>query len=324
MEKNEGDVYFWGRTHSPCVRDNSIGRGTYRCDSRLRSGYGRFDGNRYAKGVELGINEGKDRPDNWDYVISRETFDGDKDKFTLEVGRAGRLVGCTFRNMPAVSVANAFACSFENCKGWLANVRWTDVTVKDSEFKNFFFTNVWNRCRFQDTRFESVGHSTLIARNCDFTNSKLSGFNSSTIGLKDCTFGGSAIESGWWNRPADLVFKNCKIATRDDLPFLKTGVYAIGNIRFDGCSVTGKQSLVHVGDLRPHQDASPATSPDLQPGEILLKGLKWSGESKTVVTHSSGRNEALSSKKITIDGSSATLPSSIAVATDLFPSWKVK
>ena len=79
LEKNECDVYLWGRTHSTCVRDNDIGKGTYRCDSRLRSGYARLDGNRYTKGIELGVNEGKNRPDNWDYVLSNTDFDGAKD-----------------------------------------------------------------------------------------------------------------------------------------------------------------------------------------------------------------------------------------------------
>ena len=67
LEQNEGDIHFWGRTHSPCVRNSVIQSATYCCDSRLNSGYGRFDGNTYIKGVRLGVNE--KRTDNWVFYL---------------------------------------------------------------------------------------------------------------------------------------------------------------------------------------------------------------------------------------------------------------
>ena len=87
LEGNDGDIYFWGRTHSPCVRGNRVGTATYRCDSRLRSGYGRFDGNEYAKAVHLGVND--NRADSWDYVLAGLDLDGGANPFALDVGPAG-------------------------------------------------------------------------------------------------------------------------------------------------------------------------------------------------------------------------------------------
>ena len=72
LEKNEGDVYMWGRTNSSCVRYNTLGEGVYYCDSRRRSGYGRFYGNTYTKGARLGRRDEKYRDDPWTFVIKGE------------------------------------------------------------------------------------------------------------------------------------------------------------------------------------------------------------------------------------------------------------
>lgn len=323
LEKNEGDVYFWGRTHSPCVRDNGIGQATYWCDSRLRSGYGRFDGNRHAKGIKLGMNERKPRPDNWDCVLSGRIFDGAVDPFKIEAGPAGRLVGCTFRNMESVGIANAYACAFENCKGWFSNARWVEVTVKDSVFKGFYHTNILDRCRFENTSFDRIDRSVLRAKNCDFTGSTLFGLNGATVEMENSTFSASTVEGNWWEHPASLLFKDCAIGTRDDSAFLKLGVYTIGRIGFDGCAVSGRQALVHVKDLRPH-NAAPETNPDQHSGMVGFRGVKWTSEAKTVVTHGVGQREALSPKKITIIGKTNPWPAGVAVATDLPESWELK
>ena len=330
LEKNEGDIYLWGRTHSPCVRDNDVGQGTYRCDSRLRSGYGRFDGNTYAKGVNLGLNESKDRPDSWDYVLSGQAFDGGKDSFTVDVGTAGRMVNCTFRNMP-VSIANAYACTFENCKDASTYLpfpggRWSEVTVKDSTFSRFYQSNVWVRCRFENTKLSKFVGGSLSAKDCTFVGSSLFGIERAKFDMAGCTFDGATVQGNWWEKPADLAFKNCTIKMHGEAP-LKLGAYTVGKIEFDGCEVSGEGSLVDVKDLRPIQlpaNVPAAENPDLKPGTIALRGMKWTGASSPVVSHAAAPADAPSQKKISILGSGNDWPEGVVVATELPASWELK
>ena len=330
LENNEGDIYLWGRTHSPCVRGNAIGQGTYRCDSRLRSGYGRFDGNTYEKGVNLGLNESKDRTDNWDYVLSGQTFDGCKDSFTVDVGTAGRMVNCTFRNMP-VSIANAYACTFENCKDASAYLpfpggRWSEVIVKDSTFSRFYQSNVWVRCRFENTKLSKFVGGSLSAKDCTFVGSSLFGIERAKFDMSGCTFDGATVQGNWWEKPADLAFKNCTIKMHGEAP-LKLGAYTVGKIEFDGCEVSGEGSLVDVKDLRPIQlpaNVPAAENPDLKPGTIALRGMKWTGASSPVVSHAAAPADAPSQKKISILGSGNDWPEGVVVATELPASWELK
>ena len=327
LERNEGDVYFWGRTHSPCVRGNAIGEGTYHCDSRIRSGYGRFHGNTYAKGVHLGRNEAKTRPDNWDYVLSGLSFDGGRDAFAIDVGRAGRVVGCTFRNM-SVSIANAYACTFENCTDGSSYLpfpggRWVEVTVKDSNFHRFFQSNAWDRCHFSNAKLDKFNGGTVMARNCDFTNCSLFGLDTATFRMVGCTLDATTVQGNYWEKPADLLFRNCAIRTRDDAPFLKLGVYTIGQVGFDGCTVSGGRSLVDVSDMRPIKPLPNAANTDDLPGRIALRGTKWTGDAKTVVTHGAPGG-ALSPKKISILDKGNAWPAGVTVATDLPVSWRLE
>jgi hypothetical protein len=330
LEQNEGDIYFWGRTHSPCVRNSVVGEATYRCDSRIRSGYGRFDGNSYTKCVHLGVNDAKTRSDNWDYVLSGLTFDGGGDAFTIDVGNAGRVVNCTFRNMP-VRIANAYACTFENCTDGstylpVPSGRWFEVTVKDSKFTRFFQSYSWERCHFANTKLERFFGGSLAAKNCDFANCSLFGFDTATIQMTDSALDATTIQGNYWEKPTDFAFRNCTITTRDELPFLKLGVYTIGQIGFDGCTVSGRGSLVDVSDLRSiarPANADPMTNPDLRPGEIALRGTQWKSETKTVVKHGVFRKEALSPKRITITDETNAWPEDVNVATDIPTGWKL-
>ena len=144
--------------------------------------------------------------------------------------------------------------------------------------------------------------------------------------MTDCILDATTVQGNYWEKPTDFAFGNCTIKTRDELPFLKLGVYTIGRIGFDGCTVAGKGSLVDVSDLRSiarPANADPSTNPDLRPGEIVLRGVTWKSEAKTVVTHAIGRKDALSPKKITITGSANAWPEEVNVATDLPPGWKL-
>ena len=327
LEGNDGDIYFWGRTHSPCVRGNIVGDATYRCNSRLDSGYGRFEGNTYAKGVHLGVND--KRTDNWDYVLSDLDLDGGMDSFVLDVGAAGRVVNSRFRNM-GVGIANATACTFENCtdaSNYLPfpGGRWYEVTLKDCAFNRFRLTNDWERCHFRNSKLNGFNGGRFSAKDCDFADCSIFGIRDATLQLDGCTFEDTDLQGNWWEPPSDLLFKNCTIQTKDDSPFLRLGVYTVGKIGFDGCTVSGKQPLVDIKDLRqillPPNTAT-ETNPDKKPGTVAFIRTKWESEAKLVLTHVKDGNP--SPKKITILDEDNAWPEDITVATDLPATWELK
>ena len=331
MEENDGDIYLWGRTHSPCVRGNAVGQATFRCDSRLRSGYGRFGGNTYSKGVTLGLNDSKERPDSWDQVLSAVDFDGAKGEFAISVGTAGRVVGCSFRNLP-VGIANAYGCTFENCKdastyGPFPGGRWVGVTVKDSVFSRFYQSNRWERCRFENTKLNNFAGGSVIAKDCTFTESSIFGLSGADIRMSGCTLDGTPVQGGWWERPADLMFRNCKISTKGSEPALKLGAYTVGRVAFDACEITGAGSLVDIKDLRPIQlppNVPAEENPDLKPGIIVLRGTKWMSSAAAVVTHAAPPRGVAPPKKISIRNKDNAWPEGVAVAADVPPHWEVK
>ncbi len=328
LEQNDCDVYFWGRTHSPCVRGNTIGEGTYFCDSRLRSGYGRFVGNAYAKAVHFGMNEIRPRPDNWDYVVSSVDFDGTKSPFGVEVGPAGRVVNCSFRQMP-ISVANAYACTFDACTDGkffrrAPSGRWFEVAVKGSKLSRFCMTNYWDCCHFSNAKLNNLGGRFEISRS-DFTDSSLFGLASADLRIRYCGFEGTTVQGNYWERPADIAFANCGIKTKDDAPFLRLGGYTVGRVGFDRCTVSGAKELVSVFDVRSISlppNVPPEGNPDNLPGIIAIRRTQWEGESKAVLTR--GKDPKPSPKKIIILDKGNAWPDGVAVAEDILPTWELK
>ena len=323
MEKNEGDIYLSGRAHSPCVRNSVVGSGTYHCDTRLRSGYGRFDGNDYTKGVHLGANDMKTRSDGWDYVLSGLSYDGGS--FEIDVGAAGRVVNCTFRNM-TVRIANACDCMIENCTDGSSYLpfpsgRWLRTAVKDSKFSRFYGSNAWDGCRFSNTTFEKFSNANVVAGGCVFAGCRFGGVGSSSFDMSDCTFDRTSFGGGFWELPANFAFKNCSVTTSDDASFVTLGLYSIGNIGFDGCSFAGKRSALEVSDLRPYK-GSQGMNPDEQPGLISARGVKWKGEAKSVIDRPQGA--VASTKKLTICATGNVLPEGVTMVADLPACWKLK
>ena len=195
--------------------------------------------------------------------------------------------------------------------------------MKGSKFTRFFQTNGWERCRFEDTKLEQFSGGHLAAKGCTFAGCSLFGLNSATIRMSGCSFDGTTVQGNYWERPADLLFRKCTIRTRDDAPFLKLGVYTVGKILFDGCSVAGGRSLVDVGDLRPISIPPNTQNPDELPGGIALRGTTWEGAATTVVAHGAPGG-ALSPKRISIVDTDNAWPEGVAVATDLPPTWELK
>ena len=282
LEKNDGDIHFWGRTHSPCVRDNDVGHATYCCDSRLRSGYGRFEGNRYTKGVDLGRADPGRHVDNWDFVLSGLTFDGAANGYNIEVGARGRLVNCTFRNMSA-KISNAYACTFENCTGdYYPAGRWTEVTAKDCTFRYFYGSNDFTRCHFTKTTFQGFNKGSFAAKGCDFTDCALNNIAGCNFRMTDSKFAGCTFKGNYWEAPGNLLFKNCTVDGSG--PLVSLGVYTIGKIGFADCVFSGAASAVQIGDLRSINRGDS----DKEPGAIALKGCTWKSTAPFAVAKSKG------------------------------------
>ena len=69
VERNRGDLWILNRTYSPCVRSNDVGVALYENGGRMRTGYGRFEGNRYSTGVSYT----SDGPDGWTHLPDRKS-----------------------------------------------------------------------------------------------------------------------------------------------------------------------------------------------------------------------------------------------------------
>jgi hypothetical protein len=164
-----------------------------------------------------------------------------------------------------------------------------------------------------------------MAKNCKFTGGWIFGIGSAKIRMEGCSFDGTVVKGNYWEHPADLLFRDCKIATKADEAFLRLGVYSVGRIGFDGCGVSGAQSLVDVFDMRPLSlpaNADPATNPDLKDGAIALRGIKWKSGAKTVVAH--GRETESQKKKITVYDRGNSWPAGVSAVVDLPGAWRTK
>ena len=141
----------------------------------------------------------------------------------------------------------------------------------------------------------------------------------------DSAFEDTDLLGDWFETPSDIVFRNCKIRTRNDSAFLRLGGYTVGRIGFDGCTVAGERSLVDIKDLRRFplpKNAAPETNPDLKPGAVAFRRTKWSGEAGTVLSHVKDANP--SPKKISILDKDNTWPKGVLVAADIPSAWELK
>ena len=144
--------------------------------------------------------------------------------------------------------------------------------------------------------------------------------------MTDCAFDGTTVQGNYWEKPADLLSRNCAIKTRGDAPFLKLGVYTIGRIGFGSCVVSGNGSLVDVGDLRPIRlpaNADPATNPDNRSGAITVRDCTFGPGIAKAVSISGYRSNA-SSKKVTVEASGNIFSEpSGAIIADTPATWVV-
>lgn len=308
LERNRGDIYFWGRTHSPCVRDNDIGQATYFCDSRRRSGYGRFENNRYTKGVRIGTSPGN-MTAGWDFVLTGLDLSASNSELTVGADLGGRFLSCRFANRSA-RVANAMACSFENCTAdFIPDGRWYGCTATGGEYKNFYRTNDYEKCTFEGVKFHNFSKGRQTFTDCTFRDCSFTALPSANVRFIRCTFANTTFNGGYWATPATLAWRDCRIEIGAK-PFLDLGQYTIGAIGFDGCSVssasrTGSAALFYVSDVR-------SLKTDNEDGLIVLRKCTFAAGITNVVSVT--KSQSLDSKKrVTLRAKGNRLPKGAAI-----------
>ena len=314
LEKNRCAIHFWGRTHSPCVRDNDITSGTYYCDSRLRSGYARFENNRYSKA--LTITGAKAHP-GWDYVVSGLDLTS-TNGFKLDLGPAGRLVGCRLANRTA-RVANASGCTLSNCNAsFIPGGSWHGVRVSGSKFNNFYETNAYIRCHFEGTSFHNFRGALQSFTDCVFSNCTFSMLTEANVRFTRCTFIGGEASGGWWAKPSHLEYRDCSFEIAGQA-YLRLPVYTVDRVVFEKCRVRARNAkdaaLLDIHDLR-------AQPTDGLTGALTFRNCAFGpGMARAIII--TGFRKQASAKKINVSASGNTFAEAggAVAPADPLPSW---
>ena len=319
FERNRCGLYFWGRTYSPCVRDNDLTYGTYRCDSRLRSGYGRFENNRYSQSVAI---EGPDSHPGWDYVLSGLDI-ASTNAFSIKLGQSGRLVGCRVANREA-TVAHASGCVLTNCSAHFVPVTtWHGMFVDGCDIHYLYKTNLYSQCAFRDTRFHTFREGFQTFEDCTFENCSFWTLTDANIRFVRCSFKGGEASGGWWSLPSRVEWRDCEFELAGK-PFLRLPGYTIGDIVFEKCRVKcgggAPAALIDVHDLRPQPT-------DGKTGVITLRECEFGAGVANAVVVSATRMGA-SGKKIAVKAEGvrfAEAEGAVVSTNDLetLPSWTV-
>ena len=209
VEDNDCDIYLWGRTLSPCVRNNRFKSAGYYCDSRIRTMHGRYTDNTYSKALTFGMGQ---KESDWTMVISADLGNADQ-RFSLRIAQHGVLRNSTVANADVGSTVDSAlglieSSRFTDCK---LNLFQTPFTIRDSSFircsiGNLNRTNRFERCSFTDTGLCPVVLSDTTILESAFTN--------------------TPIVPNWWSKPSKLTMKKCSVKMNDK-SFISTPVYSI-------------------------------------------------------------------------------------------------
>ena len=324
FEKTDGGLSLHGRTHSSVVRDNDLTSANFACDSRLRTGYVRISNNRYRGTLRFG---NKAKIPGWDLVLKGLSFSG-KDGVRISAGETGRFVDCTFSDMEIAPVT-AVGCRLENCTvERLPGASWTDVKMKGGVLQT-----VYAPCSFTGCTFDGVGFRNLSAlkgdvcratwKDCTFSGGSFGAFGRARHEWTNCTFRDFALSGVYWQLPGSLRFADCTVVTPQAKPFISLGLYAVGDLAFDRCRVTGGQSLVRINDLRKNTDETERSS-----GRISVARTTCADVSYAIDLPDAKKiSKMTSSRKLVIEngGGNAFAPGTALVDTRCLPgTWEVR
>ena len=236
FERNKCGLYFWPRTYSPCVRDNEIDVGVFKCGRRHRSGYGRFERNVYSKALEVPA-EGSSYQ-GWYFAFSdldRSVADP-ANPFTVRFGSNARAVGGVFTGRN-VSIPEVFGTRFVDCTiERLDSGHWTGAAMEGGRFRIVNRTNLFERCSFKGVEFGGVNGGEQTFEDCTFEDCRFGGLQTASVKFRRCTFAGGSVGNGYWTNPSSIDCEDCVFDATGG-HWIKFGTYATGTFRFDRCRI---------------------------------------------------------------------------------------
>ena len=201
---NRAAVHLYARTFSPCVRDNDIRSASFICGNRIRTGYARFENNRYFEKLDLG--GGMFNYTDWNIVMDgyRFTPETTGTNFVAASGGTGLFRNCTFKDV-GLTVGNAENCTFTGCRrgGLVAGRQRHHGT--------------WKNCRAEDG-FLSLCQSSNRFENCTFKNFRLGGAEGSSQTLVNCTLENSGYKPIPSAKQVKVGVVDCKLIGTCPLP----------------------------------------------------------------------------------------------------------
>ncbi|MDD4060881.1 MAG: hypothetical protein PHW08_09330, partial [Kiritimatiellae bacterium] len=308
VEDNDCDIYLWGRTLSPCVRNNRFKSAGYYCDSRIRTMHGRYTDNTYSKALTFGMGQ---KESDWTMVISADLGNADQ-RFSLRIAQHGVLRNSTVTNADVGSTVDSAlglieSSRFTDCK---LNLFQTPFTIRDSSFTqcsigNLNRTNRFERCSFTDTGLCPVVLSDTTILESAFTN--------------------SPIVPNWWSKPNKLTMKKCSVKM-DDKSFISTPVYSIDQFLIEDCAFDcGGKSPVTLCDLRQNGHSDPDKIYENRPATLTLARCTVASANAPLISVDRGQKDSEKPLAIAAAGNKAADGSPVAIINneDIHTTWKV-
>ena len=318
FERNACDVFLWPRTYSPCVRGNDIGTATFNCQSRNYSGYGRFEGNRYAKGVEIA----SPRPFwfGWEHVLSGLDFSGATDEgFRMRLGPSARLVGCSFSGRP-VSFAYGSACRLSDCTAArLPSGEWIGVSMDGGRIEALCATNAFVKCAFRGVRIGPFQDGAQTFEDCTFEDCRFDGIqkrDGADLRFVRCRFAGGSFATGYWVAPSRIAFEDCAFDVGAGPWWIRLAAYSVDRLSFERCRFSGAvgAAVLLLNDFRPRPE-------DDRTGRIAFRDCVFGdgiGAAVAVVKdNTTGKKEAR--KPLALDFAGSTFPAGLDPVPELLP-----
>lgn len=171
---NRGKISFYARSFSPVVVSNECDSLTLGCANRNRTGYWRYEGNRFKK-LFLGNERVPDGCD-WFSILRDRAFTSEGlDKPMLVHGGAnGVFLNCSFDGVDA-SPGTAIDCSFNNCSNKWARYtggRWKNCRMVNSAMIKIDSTNTYEKCTFRNCALNFALSGLHTYDGCTFENVK--------------------------------------------------------------------------------------------------------------------------------------------------------
>ena len=202
MIGNRANIHLWPRTYSPLVRDNDCGTASFHCANRNSTGYGRYEGNRIRKALDLGGGS-NDLYGDWFITCDGQTFTSanPKDPFFVQGGATGVFRDCAFTGVKA-SPGSAINCTFKDCS--CAWARWNG--------------GQWKNCLAENCTFARV-NATNVYRSCTFRNVTMSPAIWSSQTFEDCTIESLRIPPNYQAKDfAGSIKANCRLSGANVFP----------------------------------------------------------------------------------------------------------